>query len=499
MSSCPICLEPFFPTEDSSSTLTNKHDESGGDDERMALGAVDPCGHIFHFHCFALWKANTGNRCKCPQCNQPAKKCIKLFGLAQPNGGSSGERGDLDDDSFTASSQDEDSELEQEIPGASANAGHDDDENSVELVEIVPAPGLPSEIVNVDMRSKKSDWIPRPTKSSKGEPSGDIRRYRRTAKKYRSLFKQKDSQCRELNLQRQSLIELHSSTKEENKQLRAEQEARQELSELKNAQLDAANLKVVRLMDDLKRIKARIQCLTQERDDWNTKYDDLQRSFRIEVQRVKTSDMAEVQQMMEERQKLLADNNRLIREHAAAVLRESKVRAILRQAVNKSEPSSVSQTRERPVDPSAFKAMTSIFASVPDKKRKASNIAKGLRDMEDARFSTIDTPTVSRDGKTATTPALVTKMSARSILLMEKARQQQAKRDTASSRVPSDERTNHTQQRVLADRSNGPIISEPARRISLDSVEEPQSIIQSRPPSIGLKFPRSHTPFLKRR
>ena len=395
------------------------------------------------------------------------------------------------------------------VPHQEYNSNDNDDERSVEVVEVVAGPGEPRAPLHVVDMTVSSP--PRPTRpncrrprsdhnnnnNNKASSEGDLRRCKRAAKKYKGLYKQKDSQCRELNLQRQSLIELHSSIKEENKKLREEQEARQELSELRNAQLDAANLKVVRLADDLKQIQGQIRDLTRERNEWNAKHDELQRSFKKEVQRVKSSDMAEVQQMMEERSKLLAENERLIRECAAALRRESKVMSVLRQAAaTASKPPSSSDRRDDTRNPLS-RIPLSLAVSVPDKKRKASTIAKDLRGMDNARFPhTAETASSSRDLEMRLSSS--SKMSARSGSLMEKVRQQQQQlRQQSLAASTSKAQTGA----VLSDDTNRPILTESVRRVSLESAEQQKKSADEQPrtPSLGLKVSKSNNLFFRTR
>jgi hypothetical protein len=378
------------------------------------------------------------------------------------------------------------------------NNDDEEDENSVQVLDVgARACGRGSPLEVIDMtNASPPQRPPRQQTPFNPAPSDDLKKYKRAANKYRSLFKQKDSQCRELNQQRQSLIELHSLTKEENKQLLAEQEHRKEMSELRNAQLDAANLSVVRLTEDMNRIKGQVKELSRQRDDWNAKYDELQRSFKKEVQRVKTSDMAEVQQMMEERHKLLTDNERLVREHAAAVLKESKLRAIIRQAASFQVTSSSSSSTRDSTTNHLSRAMQSLSATVPDKKRKASSIAKELRNMEHARFPNL--APASRDASTSIRP-VATKMSARSSSLMEKVRQEQQKQNNATSTALEESHMLHSG--VLSDGTNTRIVPESgSRRISLDSVSQQNAgIQQSKAPTLGLKVSRSNNPFFKKR
>ena len=86
---CMICL---------SSLLEGDNDDDDDDDSTYLesdsppeVGAVWPCGHCFHIHCWKQW-----NKEKCPVCNQPASLFSKIFISAPPPKAVA--RGDLNDD-----------------------------------------------------------------------------------------------------------------------------------------------------------------------------------------------------------------------------------------------------------------------------------------------------------------------------------------------------------------------------------------------------------------
>jgi hypothetical protein len=93
---CAICLESLLPktTSSASSTTTSSL--------QVKIGAIVPCGHVFHSLCYKKWHAahkerrqrirasNTNttdntqdttnnDKCQCPMCNLPCDDFVKLF------------------------------------------------------------------------------------------------------------------------------------------------------------------------------------------------------------------------------------------------------------------------------------------------------------------------------------------------------------------------------------------------------------------------------------
>ncbi|CAB9496554.1 expressed unknown protein [Seminavis robusta] len=62
---CMICLFPLLGHDDEQHKTASTCSE---------IGAVFPCGHVFHIHCWRQW-----NKDKCPVCNQVASLFSKIF------------------------------------------------------------------------------------------------------------------------------------------------------------------------------------------------------------------------------------------------------------------------------------------------------------------------------------------------------------------------------------------------------------------------------------
>ncbi|CAB9496553.1 expressed unknown protein [Seminavis robusta] len=86
---CMICLSSLLrhpkPTTHRQDTTCNRGDDVSSvgpeDESENEIGAVVPCGHVFHIKCWQLWAAHEG---RCPTCNQDAAIFCKLFISAPP-------------------------------------------------------------------------------------------------------------------------------------------------------------------------------------------------------------------------------------------------------------------------------------------------------------------------------------------------------------------------------------------------------------------------------
>ncbi|CAB9522458.1 expressed unknown protein [Seminavis robusta] len=87
---CAICLESLLKNGTSGETSSSS---------QTKIGAVVPCGHVFHHACYRKWHSaqerrrrrdsannnnnshsnNDDNKCKCPMCNVPCNDFVKLF------------------------------------------------------------------------------------------------------------------------------------------------------------------------------------------------------------------------------------------------------------------------------------------------------------------------------------------------------------------------------------------------------------------------------------
>lgn len=80
---CMICLSNLLSYEPPPSSDPNEDDNKNDDDEdNSEIGAVFPCGHVFHLKCWNQWQ--TGKHAKCPTCRQEATLFSKLFISAPP-------------------------------------------------------------------------------------------------------------------------------------------------------------------------------------------------------------------------------------------------------------------------------------------------------------------------------------------------------------------------------------------------------------------------------
>jgi DNA repair exonuclease SbcCD ATPase subunit len=80
---CMICLFPLLENSADESKETADNCSSSGSGTNNEIGAVFPCGHVFHLTCWRKW-----NRDKCPVCNQAANLFSKIFISAPSNSNS---------------------------------------------------------------------------------------------------------------------------------------------------------------------------------------------------------------------------------------------------------------------------------------------------------------------------------------------------------------------------------------------------------------------------
>ena len=79
---CMICLCNLFSYESSPSDPNEDDKKNDEDDDNNEIGAVFPCGHVFHLKCWNQWQE--GKHDKCPFCRQEATLFSKLFIAAPP-------------------------------------------------------------------------------------------------------------------------------------------------------------------------------------------------------------------------------------------------------------------------------------------------------------------------------------------------------------------------------------------------------------------------------
>jgi Prokaryotic RING finger family 4 len=82
---CMFCLFPLLgDSADESNDNADQRSNSSSRGGRNEIGAVFPCGHVFHLTCWQQW-----NRDKCPVCNQAANLFSKIF-ISAPTSHNSG-------------------------------------------------------------------------------------------------------------------------------------------------------------------------------------------------------------------------------------------------------------------------------------------------------------------------------------------------------------------------------------------------------------------------
>ncbi len=367
---CSICLEPLLGASSSTSASASED----------FVGAVVPCGHCFHSNCFALWRANKGKNCKCPNCNKPAKQCLRLF-ISLPEDLAAGQNGDqIDDDDLSLHSTEtalqEDGGQQPENHGESTivtnelqalNGSSDDSIEIPEAIEAIPPRNIHrNNLQTVDLTQSSLKKLK--TSSSPTVYIDKSQRYKSIAMRYKRRFQQKDSQFRDQYQHYQVLLQNHNAIKDDRDRINKELETRDELDQEYNARLDGANLRIVRLERDTREAMSRIKKLENENKAWETKYSRLEKSLKEAIEKARNSDMAEVQQLLDERPKIISENQNLIRSLAEANKQIDGLQKLIQQNVHTPLTKVVKKD------------------SQPSKKRKAADLARDLRAMESCRF-----------------------------------------------------------------------------------------------------------------
>jgi hypothetical protein len=384
------------------------------------VGAVVPCGHCFHFECFGLWRASKGRNCKCPNCNKPSEKCIKIF-ISPPDSAGGGYNDDDDDVSLHST----DTNPEEEEKDQKDDGEEEGSSSSVMGEQQVPEPEeLPHQqvvepdsinVVDLTQSPQRSRAAPAQLARSSSLPSasltetnttpeegegGEQPRFKAIAKRYKRRFQQKDSQFREQYQQHQTLLQTCAQMKEDLQEANEELRETHEYDERNAALLDAAKLRNIQLERQSHQQQTRLQTLQDQKEILESKHSKLQTDFAKAVEKARNSDMAEVQELLKERPKIIEENQRLKRDIAKITMELSDLRRLVRthhqSGRTSSTTSSTTSTNQSKVA-SLPRARNNVFnplllpqapvGSSPTKKRKAYSMAKDLRAMAAVQYS----------------------------------------------------------------------------------------------------------------
>lgn len=294
---CSICIEPLLSSKE------------GGD-----VGTVVPCGHCFHANCFGCWKASQGNRTKCPNCNKPAKNFLKIFISLGEDANIGGD----DDLSLSSVEQEEEKEGKESSKEPSNSSDEDDDPPKSPLsqntdVAVVDSQNTDIAVVDLTMSPKRSSPKRKRRRDSikdedEGTAAGDMKK---KAKRYKRLFLQKQSQCREQYKQQMELSQKIASTKEE---LESKDDQIRDLEAQKHEfdlELQGHRLQDVRLNNELKKIKEQYKKEVHAKIEAETKRKDLEARYKNDMTNARSESIAEVKDLLEDVRTRTEENNRL--------------------------------------------------------------------------------------------------------------------------------------------------------------------------------------------
>lgn len=210
------------------------------------------------------------------------------------------------------------------------------------------------------------------------ERSGEVNqlhRYKTIAKRYKRQFQQKDSQFREQVKQHQFFMRQHAAMKDTLQETSEKLEQLEDIKERHSIETNVANLKIVRLSNETERQKMQIRDLEAKSITLEKELTRLQKNYKRDVENSRSTNMVEVQQVLEEHPKLLNENKRLVNAN-------SNLMAHIQSLEQKF--SKTSRTGEKHT--AVVAKESTPFHSVVPKRRKLADVAKELQQMEKARL-----------------------------------------------------------------------------------------------------------------
>jgi regulator of replication initiation timing/uncharacterized C2H2 Zn-finger protein len=306
-STCPICLEALV--------------------SEKPIGVTAPCGHCLHTVCWDGWVASRLGRqdSKCPMCNKQADSFVRIF----VDFGAVNEEDD-DDDSLSSdegSFDDDENLLEEprgdgsaESPSSSSNRDEpmagpvafdneerdDSDEEAGDFSVIAIDEPVPNHDVVFHQRKEKR------RKSS--EPSAiEGNKYKRIAKRLKNrvsvLESQRKQQGDDLRKFVSKLQKLGEELQRANKRLEANSKDRESYERT----LEGLNLHIVELSRKLEETSRKLALAQQAASRAQHQLHEATEMYQRKLSRVSAESMNEVQQMKDERPKLI-NENRVLKE-----------------------------------------------------------------------------------------------------------------------------------------------------------------------------------------
>lgn len=282
-STCVICLEALV--------------------SEKPIGVTAPCGHCLHTECWDGWVASRlGIRdSKCPMCNKAAQSFVRLyvdFGVVADGN---------DTDSLSLSSADDD--------GEECDRNSEPDKNDSETAADADKDGEPIVIVIDD---NEPELRCRSTRKASANKCTGNNKYKQMAKRLKSRVAAIEVQRKQQGDDHRKLVR-ELQEKEQHLQITSKQLEEHATSRSGHERtLEGLNLRAIQLKRALDETSTKLDLAEQAAGVAQRQLHDVESVYQRKLARVSASSMNEVQQMKDERPKLV---------HEIRTLREELLRA----------------------------------------------------------------------------------------------------------------------------------------------------------------------------
>ena len=342
---CPICLEPIFqPPHPTTDTDGN----SVGDGNVFTIGATVPCGHLFHYDCFASWQASKSyGAVKCPTCNVKTDNFIRLYLDVGSLAGSQCQYIGDDDISLTSIQENEDNDdakdREDGETEESVKEGfqkHNIVDETDDVVDLTMSPQRPKE------RAPKRSDSPVQDDDSCPERQSKLLRLSRIAKKFKKQFLQKSAQYKEQVDSGRKLSDRVRKAECERKSLQEELSELERDRELSEMRLNESRLNLLRVQQERDQLHSRYSTMTKEKSIAEARLNECRSHYEKELEIARKKSMLEVQEILEDHPKVVAENR---------VLKQKLQK--LNRSLSRGNQSIETSSRDRPVTKNINKAL----------------------------------------------------------------------------------------------------------------------------------------------
>ena len=282
--SCSICLEPLACAE-------------------LRVGAVVPCGHCLHIPCFEQWRASRlqshgGNRVKCPMCNSVSSGFVRLF----MDFGTASIEDDASDDSSLSSNEEEQEHVEDTNNDGDGDPSDNDEANIAnnDAREVI--------VIDDDDDGATASSAPKPASAVAGNKE---KKYKRRAKQLKRRVAQLQADKEQQGNEKCNLIKKMNAQKEELECLEQELEEATYLREGHQRTVEGLKLQVTQFKRELTETSKKLATVQLTSDQLQKQLDQLEARYRQKFERASAASMKEVQQLLQERPKIVAENREL--------------------------------------------------------------------------------------------------------------------------------------------------------------------------------------------